>query len=86
MLMQRSNSVINIRNVFRNSEKPLTLVDIKKALPELKASTISMVLCYLLKQRYVIREKISNPKEKHVRLVWIYTYNEQRYTENRDAN
>lgn len=75
----KSNAVTNIRNVFRNSNTALTLNDIKKALPDLKPSEISMSLCYFLRQRYVKRELIENTIPKERKKVWSYTYSESRF-------
>jgi hypothetical protein len=85
MQLQRSNSIVNIRNVFRQKNKPLTLADIKAELPELKSSTISMALCYFLKSRYVIREKITNTNPKHIRNVWLYSYSESKFKKENNA-
>ena len=75
----RSNSVTLIRNFMRTQAQPMTLRDIKTALPTLKSSEISMTLCYFLKQRYVVRENVENTTPKERKTVWAYTYNEQRY-------
>jgi hypothetical protein len=76
---KKSNAVTNIRNVFRSNNIPMTLNDIKKALPDLKPNEISMTLCYFLRQRYVKRELIENTIPKERKKVWIYTYSESRY-------
>jgi hypothetical protein len=76
---KKSNAVTNIRNVFRSNNIPMTLNDIKKALPDLKPNEISMTLCYFLRQRYVKRELIENTIPKERKKVWKYTYSESRY-------
>ena len=69
-----ANAVIRIREVFKQAQQPLTMADINIALPDLKASQISMALCYFRKQRYVSREQVKNEKDKGRKQVWLYTF------------
>ncbi len=71
-----ANAVIRIREVFKQAQQPLTMADINVALPDLKASQISMALCYFRKQRYVSREQVKNEKDKGRKQVWLYTFHE----------
>ena len=71
-----ANSVTKVRAIFLDKQKSLTLTEIKQAAPELKASQISMALCYLRKQRYLDRTQVKNEKSVGRRTVWLYTYHE----------
>jgi hypothetical protein len=81
-----SQAVTKIRALFRNANKPLCITDIREAIPELKPSQISMTLCYFMRQRYVIRESIDNPRPKERKKIWLYTYSDQRFLEVSNAN
>lgn len=72
--IQRTGAVPKIKQVFVEANKPLSLTDIRFALPELKSSQISSLLCYLMRQNKVTREKIDNPLQKRRKSVWQYTY------------
>jgi len=76
---QRSNSVTKIRNLFRSEQVALTLRDIADKLPELKTSEISMTLCYLVRQRYAVREKMDTNGAQRRKQVWLYTYSDDKY-------
>lgn len=78
-MLKRSEAVTKIREVFRSTDKSLTLREIRTHLPELKAQQISSTLCYLLRQRYVVREQIENQVLKERKKVWSYTYKESRH-------
>lgn len=80
------NAVTKIRALFREKQTPLTITNIREALPELKPSQISMTLCYLLRGKYVVREQIDNPRPKERHKVWQYTYSDQRFVEVQNAN
>jgi hypothetical protein len=69
-----ANAATKIRNVFTSAETPLTLTDVRHALPELKSSQISMGLCYFMRQRYMTREPIKNEQSRGRKTVWLYTY------------
>jgi len=71
-----ANAAIRVRDVFRAAQQPLTLADVNNALPDLKASQISMALCYFRKQRYVTREQVKNEKNKGRKQVWLYTFHD----------
>jgi hypothetical protein len=73
-----SGATVKIRALFKAEQKPFTISEIKTKYPELKASQISMVLCYLMKQRYLSRESIKNPKELGRQMVYQYTYHPER--------
>jgi hypothetical protein len=73
-----ANAVRKVREVFRAAQCPLTLVEIREAMPELKQSQISMALCYFKRQRYVTREPVKNENIKGRRTVWMYTFYETR--------
>lgn len=71
-----SNAASKVRALFKQLQKPLTLNDINKAHPELKATEISMALSYLRANRYLSREQIANTNPKGRKLVYIYTYHD----------
>jgi hypothetical protein len=54
------------------------LANIKAQLPELETSSISMTLCYFMKQRYATRELTPNIVEKQRKKIWLYTYHDKR--------
>lgn len=78
-MVKRSEAVTKIRGVFRASNTALTLREIKTHLPELTPQQISSSLCYLLRQRYVIREAVDNVAIRERKKVWKYTYSDGRY-------
>lgn len=67
------NAVAKVRKAFAQSSNPLTLLQIQTE-TNLKASEVSMALCYLRNYRFVTRELISNPVGKGRKEVWQYTY------------
>lgn len=73
-----ANATVKVKEVFKAAQCPLTLVDIKTALPELKASEISMSLCYFMKGRYLSREQIANPNTVGRKKVWLYHFHPTR--------
>jgi hypothetical protein len=62
------------RVLFRSANKPLSITDIREAIPELKPSQISMTLCYFMRQRYMTREQIANEQSVGRKKVWLYTF------------
>ena len=74
----KSGATVKIRALFKSQAKPYTITQIKQVYPELKANQISMVLCYLMRQRYLSREAIKNPQEQGRELVYQYTYHSER--------
>lgn len=84
--LQGSQAVTKIRTLFREASKPLSITDIRQAIPELKPSQISMTLCYFMRQKYVIREQVDNPRPKERKKVWLYTYSDKRYLGNTNEN
>ena len=73
-----TKAVTKIRELFRQVGTPMYLANIKAKLPELKTSSISMTLCYFMKQRYASRELTPNIVEKQRKNVWLYTYHDKR--------
>lgn len=67
-----ANAATKVRNAFIDAEHPLTLSQIKDV-TQLKASEISMALCYLRKWRYVTRD-LTRSASSGRKNVWIYTY------------
>jgi hypothetical protein len=72
------NASIKVKEVFKAAQCALTLKDIKTALPELKASEISMALCYFRKGRYLSREPIDNENKLGRKKVWLYHFHTTR--------
>ncbi len=85
-----ANASSKVRALFTESEgNPLTLMTIRTKLQDLRASEISMALCYLMRQRYLTREKIANSQAKGRKEVWSYRYHAERLpatTEQETAN
>lgn len=73
-----ANAASKIRDIFKSAEGPMTLTDIRYALPELKASQISMALCYFMRQRYMTREQIKNEQSRGRKNVWLYHYHAEK--------
>lgn len=73
-----SNAATKVREVFKAAEGPLTLTDIRCAMPDLKSSQISMALCYFMRQRYMTRQQIPNDQSVGRKKVWLYTFHETR--------
>lgn len=73
---QSSNAASKVRALFKQLQKPLTLTDINKAHPELKATEISMALSYLRTNRYLTREQVPNTNSRGRKQVYLYTYHE----------
>lgn len=71
-----SNAASKVRALFKREQKPLTLTDINKFHPELKASEISMALSYLRANRYLTREQVANANAKGRKQIFVYTYHE----------
>jgi hypothetical protein len=68
------NATAHVKEVFKAAQCALTLSDIKEALPELKASEISMALCYFRKGKYLSRESIENQNKLGRKKVWLYHF------------
>lgn len=68
-----SNPVQKIRHLFTDNPVPMTLKQIQEAV-DLKASQISMVCCYLMRQRYMTRELVDSTNAKGRKKVWLYQY------------
>jgi hypothetical protein len=77
-----ANAVTKIRNLFELTQRPMTLTEVKQSQPDLKASQISMAMCYFMKQRYMTREPIKNEMARGRKSVWLYTY----YKEKRELS
>lgn len=80
------NAVAKIRKVFESLNKPLTLRDIGKELPDLRPCDISMALCYLHRQKYATREPIPNDGPRERKNVWLYSYSQKKIVELQSAD
>ena len=69
-----ANAATKVRDIFQLTQRPMTLTEIRQAQPDLKASQISMALCYFMKQRYMTREQVQNDQSRGRKHVWKYTY------------
>lgn len=84
--MRVSQAVTKIKQAFQNSEKPLTITDLRAIHPDLKSSQISMSLCYLIRARWVTRNKIESGIKRGHQMVWQYTYHKERLPKVENAN
>lgn len=73
-----ANAASKVRDLFKLTQRPMTLTEIRKSQPDLKASQVSMALCYLMRQRYMTREAVKNEQTRGRRTVWLYTYYNQK--------
>jgi hypothetical protein len=73
-----ANATIKVKDVFQAAQCPLTLANIKEAMPELKSSEISMALMYFVKQGHLSREQIDNESGKGRKKVWLYQFHTTR--------
>lgn len=73
-----SNATKKVRTIMQENASVNTLTDLRRVLPDLKASEISMALCYLMKQRYLTRMEIENTASKGRKKVWRYQYHAER--------
>jgi hypothetical protein len=71
-----ANAATKVRDIFQLTQRPMTLTEIRQAQPDLKASQISMALCYFMKQRYMTREQVQNDQSRGRKQVWKYTYSD----------
>jgi transcription initiation factor IIE alpha subunit len=72
-----ANAAVKIRAILRDHVGEITLAQIAEK-TALKSNEISMVMCYLLKQRYVTRVRIKSDEIKGRKEVWSYTYHRVR--------
>ena len=72
------NATVQVKEVFKAAQCALTLSDIKTALPDLKASEISMALCYFRRGQYLSREQIENQNKLGRKKVWLYHFHPTR--------
>ena len=68
-----ARAVSTIRALLKDYVGEITLSEIG-ARCDLKPNEISMVMCYLLKQRYVTRVRIKSDEIRGRKEVWSYTY------------
>ena len=66
-----------IHSIFKDATAPMTLREIQDKVESLKASEVSMALCYLMRMRYLTRELTENISKGRKR-VWLYTYHSTR--------
>ena len=69
-----ANATRNVRAIFEAAQCPLTLTDVKLAMPELKSNQVSMAMCYFLRKGEVTREQIESPLNVGRKKVWLYTH------------
>jgi hypothetical protein len=80
------NAAIQVKEIFKTAQCPLTLNDIKIALPQLKSSEISMALCYFRKGKYLSREQIDNANKVGRKKVWLYHFSTTKLEDKPNAN
>jgi hypothetical protein len=76
--MRISNAVTKIKAAFSSSEQQLTITQLKLIYPELKASQISMSLCYLMRARWLTRDQIESNLKRGHKMIYRYTYHKER--------
>jgi hypothetical protein len=67
-----------LRTLLKTKTEPVTITAIKEVYPELKASQISMALCYLMKNRYLTRQKVPSNASRGRKEIWSYTYHAEK--------
>jgi predicted Zn-ribbon and HTH transcriptional regulator len=67
-----------VRNIFTNQQQPLTLSEIRKFSPELKASEISMALSHYTKAKHLTHVLIPNPNARGRRQIKQYTWHSEK--------
>lgn len=73
-----TQAALKLRTLLKTTTEPVTLTQIKEVYPDLKASQISMALCYLRKQRYVSRQKVASNLVRGRKEIWSYTYHSEK--------
>jgi hypothetical protein len=76
--MRISNAVTKIKAAFSSSEQQLTITQLKLIYPELKASQISMSLCYLMRARWLTRDQVESNLKRGHKMIYRYTYHKDR--------
>ena len=72
------NASTTVRTMFEAQDKPLTMPEILPLVPSLKKNEVSMALCYLMKMRYLSRERVPRMGTKGRKEVWQYFYHPER--------
>ena len=67
-------AVKRIRELFQTSDKPLTLTEIRSALPDLKSPQISSSLCYFVRRQMATKTAVANELPRQRKQVWQYTF------------
>lgn len=73
-----SQSVTQVKKVFMDRKEPLTLSDLGKECLGIYPNQLSSALCYLMRARWVTREKRENPDNRGHKTIWVYTYHPER--------
>lgn len=73
-----AKAALTVKQVLQEHSGQITLAQIMSKAPQLKASEVSMALCYLMKMRYITRELTENKTPKSRKQVWLYTYHANR--------
>ena len=71
---------MKVKELFIDHQRPLTLSEIKKFSPNLKASEISMALCHYSKARHLTHVLIDNPSSHGRKQVKQYTWHAEKVT------
>lgn len=67
-----------VKRVFNEQNHPLTLTEIRKHTPDLKASEISMALSHYSKARHLTFTLIDNPTQRGRKQVKQYTWHNEK--------
>ena len=70
--------VYKVKQSFMNMGLPMTITDLRKLHPDLKASQLSMILCYLMRARWVTRTQVPTTFKRGHQLIYSYTYHQER--------
>lgn len=82
---KENKPVYRIKQSFINSTAPLTITDLRKLHPDLKASQLSMTLCYLMRARWVSRTQVPTTFKRGHQLIYSYTYHSERLAKTDNA-
>lgn len=78
MINKENKPVYKVRMSFLNMGLPMTITDLRRLNPDLKASQLSMTLCYLMRARWVSRTQVPTTYKRGHQLIWQYTYHPDR--------
>jgi hypothetical protein len=75
---KENKPVYKVKQSFINMGLPLTITDLRRLNPDLKANQLSMTLCYLMRARWVTRTKVPTTFKRGHQMIYSYTYHNER--------